>query len=55
LQFLNNGVKELLTGGKQRRTLQARGVLCYWGTRELANGEIGDGPSQPFIIKFNSL
>jgi hypothetical protein len=27
--------KELLTGGKQRRTVQARSVLCYWGTREL--------------------
>ena len=26
---------ELLTGGKQRRTVQARSVLCYWGTREL--------------------
>jgi REP element-mobilizing transposase RayT len=28
-------LKELLTGGKQRRTVQARSVLCYWGTREL--------------------
>ena len=27
--------KELLTGGKQRRTIKARSVLCYWGTREL--------------------
>ena len=27
--------KELLTGGKQRRMVQARSVLCYWGTREL--------------------
>jgi hypothetical protein len=27
--------KELLTGGKQRKTVQARSVLCYWGTREL--------------------
>jgi putative transposase len=26
---------ELLTGGKQRRMVQARSVLCYWGTREL--------------------
>ena len=26
---------ELLTGGKQRRIVQARSVLCYWGTREL--------------------
>ena len=27
--------KELATGGKRRRTIQARSVLCYWGTREL--------------------
>jgi hypothetical protein len=27
--------KELLTGGKQRKMVQARSVLCYWGTREL--------------------
>jgi hypothetical protein len=27
--------KELLTGGKQRRAVKARSVLCYWGTREL--------------------
>jgi hypothetical protein len=27
--------KELLTGGKQHRVVQARSVLCYWGTREL--------------------
>jgi REP element-mobilizing transposase RayT len=26
---------ELMTTGKQRRTVQARSVLCYWGTREL--------------------
>ena len=26
---------ELLTGGKQRKMVQARSVLCYWGTREL--------------------
>jgi putative transposase len=26
---------ELLTGGDQRRTVQARSVLCYWGRREL--------------------
>jgi len=26
---------ELLTGGKQRRMVQARSVLCYLGTREL--------------------
>lgn len=25
----------LLTGGKQRRAVKARSVLCYWGTREL--------------------
>jgi len=25
----------LLTGGKQRRIVLARSVLCYWGTREL--------------------
>jgi hypothetical protein len=27
--------KELLTGGKQRKVVQARSVLCYWWTREL--------------------
>ncbi|WP_155313723.1 transposase [Desulfosarcina ovata] len=27
--------KELLTGGKQRKTVTARSVLCYWATREL--------------------
>jgi putative transposase len=26
--------KELLTSGRQRRVVQARSVLCYWGTRE---------------------
>ena len=26
---------ELLNGGKQRKIVQARSVLCYWGTREL--------------------
>ena len=26
---------ELLTGGKQRKMVQARSVLCYWATREL--------------------
>jgi hypothetical protein len=24
-----------LTGGKQRRAVKARSVLCYWGTRKL--------------------
>jgi hypothetical protein len=33
--------KELLTGGKQRRTMQARSVLCYWGTRELGLSAVG--------------
>jgi hypothetical protein len=32
---------ELLTGGKQRRTVQARSVLCYWGTRELGMSAVG--------------
>jgi hypothetical protein len=27
--------RELLTGGKQRKTVLARSLLCYWGTREL--------------------
>ena len=27
--------KELLISGKQRKMVQARSVLCYWGTREL--------------------
>lgn len=26
---------DLMTGGKQRRAVQARSVLCYWGTREI--------------------
>jgi len=34
-------LKELLTGGKQRRTVQARSVLCYWGTRELGMSAVG--------------
>ncbi len=33
--------KELLTGGKQRRAVKARSVLCYWGTRELGMSAIG--------------
>ncbi len=33
--------KDLLTGGKQRRTVQARSVLCYWGTRELGMSAVG--------------
>ena len=28
-------LKELLSGGKQRKTVMARSVLYYWGTREL--------------------
>ena len=27
--------KEIVTGGKQRRAVKDRSVLCYWGTREL--------------------
>ena len=27
--------KEILTGGKQRKIVRARSVLCYWGTCEL--------------------
>jgi len=27
--------KELLAGGKQRRAVLARSMICYWGTREL--------------------
>jgi len=27
--------KGLLAGGKQRRTVLARSMLCYWGTRDL--------------------
>lgn len=34
-------IKELLTGGKQRKTVQARSVLCYWGTRELGMSAVG--------------
>jgi putative transposase len=33
--------RELLTGGKQRKTVTARSVLCYWGTRELGMTAIG--------------
>ncbi len=33
--------KELLRGGKQRRTVKARSVLCYWGTRELGMSAVG--------------
>ena len=32
---------ELLTGGKQRRAVKARSVLCYWGTRELGMSAVG--------------
>jgi REP element-mobilizing transposase RayT len=32
---------ELTTGGKQRRAVQARSVLCYWGTRELGMSAVG--------------
>jgi REP element-mobilizing transposase RayT len=28
-------LKEFLTSGKQRKTVTARSVLSYWGTREL--------------------
>lgn len=27
--------KELLMGGKQRKAVRARSVLCFWRTREL--------------------
>jgi REP element-mobilizing transposase RayT len=33
--------KQLLTGGKQRRTVKARSVICYWGTRELGMSAVG--------------
>ena len=33
--------KELSRGGKQQRTVKARSVLCYWGTRELGMSAIG--------------
>jgi hypothetical protein len=29
------GLNELFSGGRQRKTVMARSVLCYWGTREL--------------------
>jgi putative transposase len=32
---------DLLTGGKQRRVVQARSVLCYWGPRELGMSAVG--------------
>ena len=34
-------IKEFLTGGKHRRTVQARSVICYWGTRELGMSAVG--------------
>ena len=34
-------LKELLTGGKQPRAVQARSVLCYWGTQELGMSAVG--------------
>jgi hypothetical protein len=30
-----------LFGGKQRRTVKARSVLCYWRTRELGMSAVG--------------
>jgi len=33
--FFGLTFKELLTGGKQRKMVQARSVICYWGTREM--------------------
>jgi len=33
--------KELLTGGKQRRMVPARSVLCYWGARKLWASAVG--------------
>lgn len=33
--------RELLTGGKQRKTVTAQSVLCYWGTWELGMTAIG--------------
>lgn len=33
--------RELLTGGKQQNIVQARSLLCYWGTRELGMTAIG--------------
>lgn len=28
-------LKDIVAGGKQRRAVKARSVLCYWGAREL--------------------
>jgi len=33
--------RELLTGGKQRKSVMARSLLCYWGTRELGMSAVG--------------
>jgi hypothetical protein len=33
--------KEILTGGKQRKKVLARSLLCYWGTRELGMSAVG--------------
>jgi hypothetical protein len=31
LDLFDLSFNELLTGGKQRKMVQARSVLCYWG------------------------
>jgi len=33
--------RELLIGGKQRNIVQARSLLCYWGTREFGMSAVG--------------
>lgn len=33
--------RELLTGGKQPKSVMARSLLCYWGTRELGMSAVG--------------
>jgi hypothetical protein len=47
---VKNAVKQLLTGGKERRMVQARSVLCYWGTRELTPDRLTAGEEQLSIM-----
>jgi putative transposase len=34
-KLLNIEPKDVLTRGKYKQSVKARGLLCYWGTREL--------------------
>ena len=34
-KLLNSETKDVLAQGKYKQSVKARGLLCYWGTREL--------------------